>query len=94
MNALYVTHAEVSPAELRDRERGLLGYVQVIVNDMIVLDGLTLRKGVDGRRYLGDPSKGTRSGSRFPYIRPLSEEARQDVQRQVFTALEIEENAA
>ncbi|MCP4036597.1 MAG: hypothetical protein GY733_06645 [bacterium] len=94
MNALTVTDAEFAPALARDRDRGLIGYVQVVINDTMVLDGLTLRVSSDGRRYLSYPSKSTRGGSRFPYIRPISERVRQDLQRQVFLALEIEEGAA
>ncbi len=94
MKSLYVTDATLSPALQHDRARGLIGFVQIVINDTIALDGVTLRVDSDGRRYLGYPSRDTRGGSRFPYIRPLDENARQDVQRQVFAALGIDEGGS
>ncbi|MCP3918732.1 MAG: hypothetical protein GY711_24565 [bacterium] len=92
MKSLYVTDATFSQALERDHARGLLGFVQIVISDTIVLDGITLRVSSGGRRYLSYPSKNTRSGARFPFVRPVGEDARLDVQRQVFAALGIEES--
>ncbi len=90
MNALIVTDVKVSPAQEHDRERGLLGFVEVTLNNVLVLDGLTLRLSAEGRMYLSYPSK-VRGGVRFPYVRPRGDEERRDVERQVFAALKVED---
>ncbi len=89
MTRILVTDTTFTPAPDRDRERGLMGYLQVTLNEAVVLDGLTVRITVDGRRYLAYPSKSGRNGARHPYVRPLNEGVRETLQQQAFQLLGI-----
>ena len=66
---------------------GLLGYVECTANDTLRLDGITLRRTVDGRVVLSFPARLDGVGRKRPYIRPLDDRARRDVEAQVLRAL-------
>ncbi len=74
-------------------QSGLVGYVSLVVNDVLVLDGITMRRSPEGRPYLSYPQRTDRVGARHPYIRPLGEAARVELERQVLAALGLEEAA-
>ena len=72
---------------------GLLGWVTVVVNGTVSLDGLTLRRSEAGRPFIAYPARTDRRGGRHPYIHPLGEAARVELERQVLAALGLEEVA-
>ena len=90
---LHVTDARLTPARPRDRDTGLLGYVELVLNGTLAVDGVTLRRSSDGALYVAYPARTDRAGARHPYIRPLDESARKDVEGQVLAALGLEEAA-
>lgn len=75
--------------EQRNVETGLLGYLSLALNGVLVLDGITLRQSADGTRYIAYPSRTDHGGSRHAYIKPLGEGARRTIQDQVFEALGV-----
>lgn len=66
---------------------GLLGWVSCTVNASLRLDGITLRRTVDGRLTLSFPIRRDRTGREQPYIRPLDRTARREIEHQIFRAL-------
>jgi len=89
---LHVTSARMTAASAADRDRGLLGYLRVTLNDGIVLDGLTLRRRAGGGLYLAFPARTTAAGERHPIIRPVGDRARRAFERDVFRALGLGED--
>lgn len=69
-----------------DRRAGLLGYVSVHYGDL-VLDGITVRRTADGRHALSFPAKTDGAGRRHSYIRPIDNEVRQEIEREVLWQL-------
>lgn len=82
-SGLEVTEAWLTPALLRDRRRGLLGYVRCVLNGSVVLDGITVRRTLDGRLTLSFP----RGRGQRPPVRPLDDEARRALERGILGAI-------
>ena len=89
MTGLHVTDAHLTPAHHRDRDTGLLGYVEFVLSGTLAIDGVTLRRSADGALYIAFPARTDRAGDRHPYIRPLGEAVRRDVEGQVLRALRL-----
>ncbi|HEX5010794.1 MAG TPA: hypothetical protein VFY71_10355 [Planctomycetota bacterium] len=87
---LHVAEVRFVPAGVEDAERGLLGYVACVVNGALKVDGLTLRRTLAGELRLSWPSRTDRAGQRHPLVHPVSDEARREVERQVYAALRLE----
>ena len=77
-------------ASLSLQATGLLGWISFTIDGDLRLDGLTLRRTVDGRIALSFPSKRDRTGRERPYIRPVGDHARRELETQVFDALGLE----
>ena len=85
--SLIVSEVRYLPAGADDAERGLLGYIACVVNGVLKLDGLTLRRTADRRLALSWPARTDRLGQRHAFVHPISDEARRDVEHQVFQQL-------
>ena len=77
------TWVRASDADLRT---GLLGYLSVFYG-VLVLDGITLRRTVDGRFRLAFPSRTDRRGQKHSIVRPVDDDARQAVERELLGQL-------
>ena len=75
-------------------ERGLVGFVSIVVNDSLKLDAIALRRTLDGRPVLAFPARRDARGRQHSLFRPINDEARREIERQVFAALGIEEDTA
>ena len=87
MNGLHVTDAHLTPARPRDRATGLLAYIEFELNGTLAVDGATLRRSAEGAEYVCYPARTDRSGARHPYVRPVNDAARRDLECQVLRAL-------
>ena len=74
-----------------DADRGLLGFVTIKLAGRIMLDGIALRRNATGRLCLSFPERRDSCGRRHPYIRPVDDQARRDLEAQVFAALGLED---
>ena len=84
---LRVSHVHFVPAEAEDQVTGLLGWVSFDVNGGLHLDGVAVRRTLRREIRLAFPSRRDRSGKRHYAIRPISDAARRDVERQVVEEL-------
>lgn len=80
------THAEL--------EHGLIGWVSFNIDEALRVDGVALRRRLDGRLMLAFPCRRDRAGADHPYLRPLDAQARAVIERQVFEALGLKGNVA
>lgn len=78
------------PASDADAERGFLAYVKIDYGSL-VLDGITLRRRADGRLGLSWPERTDRAGRRHPLVRPVDDEARVVLEREVLAELAKQE---
>jgi len=92
-NHLVVSHVRLTAAPDDAQERGLLGWISLVLNDTIKLDGVTLRRTAGGRLALSFPARRDAGGRQHQYVRPLDDRARREIESQVFQALGLEEVA-
>lgn len=77
------TWVKASEAEIRT---GLLGYLSVVYGDLL-LDGLVLRRTADDRYAISFPARTDRNGKRHSFIRPIDNEAREAIERELLWQL-------
>ena len=65
---------------------GLLGYLSIFYGDLIV-DGVTLRRTAEGRFALSWPARTDRRGRRHAYVRPVDDDVRRRVEREILGQL-------
>ncbi len=84
MTLLIRSFSSASTAEIN---RGLLAWLCLEIDRSRVLDGITLRLTQAGNLTLSFPERCDSNGRRHPYIHPLNDQARRDIERKVFEAL-------
>lgn len=82
-----VTETRFTASTPADRETGLFGYVVVTLNGHLQIDGIALRRTLDGRMTISWPDRRTASGRPGVSVRPLDRETQEDLERQVLSAL-------
>jgi len=87
---LRVCNVVFSPASTSDRRAGLLGYLRFQVCGGLLIDGVTLRRTQAGELRLAYP----RRGGELYVVRPMDEETRRDLERQVFDVLGLDGGGA
>ncbi|NQU48566.1 MAG: hypothetical protein HQ519_07955 [Planctomycetes bacterium] len=89
MKSITLTEFRFTAASRMEMKTGLLGWIGFTINATLRVDGTTLRKTADGRLTLSFPKKTARDGRKHSIIWPISETARQDMESQVFEALNL-----
>jgi DNA-binding cell septation regulator SpoVG len=84
----HVTQARLAAASSPDVARGILGRVRMVVNGLVV-QGVCLRRTLDGRLTLVYPARRDEGGEHQIVVRPVDDDARLAIEVQVFTALGI-----
>lgn len=81
---LVITVQRITPASNADRARFVLAYVDVVVNDVIVLYGIVVRVARNGHLVISYPAEiHRRSGRRLPHFAAASRAIGHELQRQV-----------
>jgi DNA-binding cell septation regulator SpoVG len=86
-----VTVTDVRFAEAPEGQHrfGLLGWIRFTLNDLVVVDGVALRRTRDGRIVLSFPRRADRHGNVHYDCRPVDNVAREAIQVEVLAALGI-----
>jgi DNA-binding cell septation regulator SpoVG len=84
-----ISDVRFTPGSRADVATGLLGWVACVVDDRLVLDGITLRRTASGRLALSFPERRTATGA-YPYMRPVDAPARRDIEQAIFRAIAAE----
>ncbi|MEO6594325.1 MAG: hypothetical protein ABIP94_06195 [Planctomycetota bacterium] len=79
----------VTRASAAERQGGLLAYLTIDYGD-IALDSVVLRRTLDSRHVLSFPQRRDRAGRVHAYVKPVSEAARVEIERQVFAQVDVE----
>ena len=87
---IQIDNVVFTPSRAKDRPSGLLGFVEFVLNGALRLDSITLRRTRDGRLALSYPSRRDRNDVEHFIVAPLGDDARREVERQVFAALVLE----
>lgn len=94
MTALRITSVGFTSASPTDVRTGLLGWVTCVIDDALLIDGITLRRTADGRITLSYPARRDGSGRQHFFVRPLDDDARRYLERQIFAKLGVEHEVA
>ena len=82
-------HLAIPPEDSADR--GLIGFVSFTLNGGLHIESLTMRQTSDGRLTLSYPSRKDQQDQRHFIVRPLNDEVRRDIERQIMDAICKEE---
>lgn len=82
MRSTRITLVGYVPAADADVRTGLLAYLQVQLDD-VVLDGLTLRRTAAGKFAISFPARTDRQGNRHPIVRPVDDDARRQIEHEL-----------
>lgn len=69
------------------RLTGLLGWVSLVVDGSLKIDGITVRRTRAGRLALSFPTRHDRTGRQHPLVRPVDARARRQIEGAVLDAL-------
>jgi len=86
-NPPRITRVRLVPAPGQDREKGLIGWLSFRLPGGLLIDGVTLRRTLDGRLALSFPARRDGRGAEHPILRPVSAEVRAAIERQVLEQL-------
>jgi DNA-binding cell septation regulator SpoVG len=89
-----ISRVILAPAARAELGSGLLGWVSFDLDEVLRVDGVALRRRLDGRLTLAFPCRRGRAGESHPYLRPLDAQARSVIERQVFEALGLRGDVA
>ena len=84
----HVSQVHLASASSPDVTRGILGRVRMVVNGLVV-EGVALRRTLDGRLTLAYPTRRDADGDRHFVVRPVDDRIRLAIEVQVFTALGV-----
>lgn len=87
---ITVTKTKFKPASALERETGLLGFVALVINDSVGIDGVTVRRSADGDLLLSWPEKRDRHGIVHRFVRPMDAATKTELERQVFARISEE----
>ena len=87
---LVVSRVRFNRSSDHDTATGLLGWVSLVLNGRLRLDGVALRRTHGGGLRLSFPERRDSAGRRHSLVRPLDAQARADIEAQVLAALETE----
>ena len=71
--ALQIDDVRFVSGSPTDVESGLVGWLSFVLNGMIRVDGISLRRTADGRRALSFPARVDSAGREWKFIRPLDD---------------------
>lgn len=86
-DTLRIANIRFVPARLDERSRGLRGWVSLDIGDALHLDGIAVRRALDGRMYLSFPVQRDDRGREHSLVRPLTQDARDAIESQVIDEL-------
>jgi hypothetical protein len=84
-----VTEVQFVRASEGDQQRGLLGFVSFLLNDVLLVDGVALRRRRDGALTLSFPEPTDVRGKRHRPIYPIDQEARRVIESRVLAQLAL-----
>ena len=82
-----VTDVHFVRAGYAEEQRGLLGWASFRIGDRLRADGVAVRRTASGRLALSFPERVDRAGNRHPYLRPLDDEARVELEAAIIGAI-------
>jgi DNA-binding cell septation regulator SpoVG len=84
-----LTAIRITPASERDADDGLLAFLDLELDGLVQIDGVTLRMTGQSRLAISFPSRTSRRGTKHLMVRPRDQAARAAIERAIFDAIGI-----
>ncbi len=84
---LAVSDVRFVAASRSEVETGLSGWACFVVNGVLRLDGVAVRRTLNGRTAISFPAKRDSTGRMRKYVRPVNAEVARELEHEVLTAL-------
>lgn len=91
---IRVSRVRLSPAGPDSHPSGMYGWLSFELNGVLVLDGATLRRTADGQYCVSYPVHRDGRGRDHHLVRPVDDEVRREIERQILEALGLQAEAA
>ena len=91
---MRVTRVAFTPASFPYDALGVIGWLCIALDDSVEIDGIRVRRTVRGRIALAFPARRDGAGRRRYFVRPLNDETRREIERQVIERLLGEQRIA
>jgi len=91
---LRVSELRFTEASEADARTGLVAWIRCVINESLALDGLCLRRTSSGAYTISFPARRDGRGNQRFFVRPITDEARREIERQIFERLHVEREAA
>ena len=88
-----VSNVRFTPAPDHLVPTGLLGWASFLIDGQVRISGVSVRRTQRGKLTLSYPIKDDGYGQRWPYVQPINDAARVDLERQVLSALKSDSRA-
>ena len=82
-----ITNVAITLARPDHEKEGILAWLTCVIANIVVLDGIALRRTRDGRPVLSFPRREDSAGRQHPYIRAAASETGQQFERAIFKAI-------
>jgi len=70
----------------------LIAWASCVIDDRLFLNNIAIRKKIDGDLYLNFPRYKAGSGNEYPYFKPISREAYQEILDALLKAIHLDDN--
>jgi stage V sporulation protein G len=67
-----------------DKERKILAYVNITLEDVLVIRGIRITEKVDGKRIMAMPSRQNKAGEYVDVCFPITNQFREQIERVIF----------
>jgi DNA-binding cell septation regulator SpoVG len=94
MTAVLVTDVRLAAATAADRATGLLGFVTLTLAGTVTIDGIALRRTLEGDLTLAFPTRTDRWGNVHAIVRPVDDSVRRSLTQAVLQVLGLAPSAA
>ncbi len=94
VDRIAVSDVHFTEAPEADVRTGLVAWIRCVINESLALDGLCLRRTSRGTYTISFPARRDGRGNQRFFVRPITDEARRELERRVFERLHLEREAA
>jgi DNA-binding cell septation regulator SpoVG len=85
--SIDISDVQFTAAPPADVERGLVGFTRLTLNGVLRLDGIAVRRTLEGHMTLSFPARRDRTGREHKLVRPVNAEIGREIEYQVLEAL-------
>jgi len=82
-----ITNVRFTVAPPCDQTKGVVAWVQLVFDETLILDGITVRRDRSGRAYIAFPARSDACGRKHPFVRPVTEIVHKEIEALIVRAI-------